>query len=194
MRDLYIPYSLCRDPMCLKNPKTFFVDGRDPERTPMQWTSGAQAGFSTNAKTWLPVNPNHVTVNVETEGQSTTSPLSVMKRTLAWRKANPEMALGRIIEVQGSGSALAMTEDLKDLVLVKYQMGKGVAATVANWNSVSSLTFDLLSLLKATGEVPVLFSTDSSRSLSAVTPVFTLKAGEIVVVKLAAAEEIVIHA
>ena len=33
-------YSLCRDPMCLKNPKTFFVDGRDPERTPMQWTPG----------------------------------------------------------------------------------------------------------------------------------------------------------
>ena len=37
--------------------------GRDGERTPMQWTAGPQAGFSSNSKTWLPVNPDHVKVN-----------------------------------------------------------------------------------------------------------------------------------
>lgn len=189
MRDLYIPYSLCRDPMCLKNPKTFFVDGRDPERTPMQWTPGAQAGFSSNSSTWLPVNPDHVTVNVETEGQSATSPVSIMKRTLAWRKANPDMALGKITAVQGD-----LSGDLqKDLVLVKYRMGASSAATVANWNSAYSLSFDLLSLLKASGQVSVLFSTDSSRvGVVEVQTPFTLTAGEIVVVSFK--EEIVIHA
>ncbi|RYD19692.1 MAG: alpha-glucosidase, partial [Lysobacteraceae bacterium] len=37
--------------------------GRDNARTPMQWTAGPDAGFSTAAKTWLPVNPNHTTIN-----------------------------------------------------------------------------------------------------------------------------------
>ncbi len=39
--------------------------GRDNARTPMQWTAGSQAGFSTNSQTWLPVNPNHTEINVE---------------------------------------------------------------------------------------------------------------------------------
>ena len=41
--------------------------GRDGERTPMQWTAGPQAGFSSSPDTWLPIAPNYKTVNVETE-------------------------------------------------------------------------------------------------------------------------------
>ncbi|WP_080796535.1 glycoside hydrolase family 13 protein [Corynebacterium pacaense] len=37
---------------------------RDNARTPMQWTAGAEAGF-TDGTPWLPVNPNHVHVNAE---------------------------------------------------------------------------------------------------------------------------------
>jgi oligo-1,6-glucosidase len=35
---------------------------RDNARTPMQWDAGEHAGF-TAGKPWLPVNPNHVTIN-----------------------------------------------------------------------------------------------------------------------------------
>ena len=38
--------------------------GRDGERTPMQWTAGPQAGFSTNPNTWLPIPSNYKTINV----------------------------------------------------------------------------------------------------------------------------------
>ncbi len=38
--------------------------GRDNARTPMQWTDGENAGFTTG-KPWLPVNENHSFINVE---------------------------------------------------------------------------------------------------------------------------------
>ena len=38
--------------------------GRDNARTPMQWTNGENAGFTTG-KPWLKVNPNHDTINAQ---------------------------------------------------------------------------------------------------------------------------------
>ena len=38
--------------------------GRDNARTPMQWTAGENAGFTTG-EPWLTVNPNHATINAE---------------------------------------------------------------------------------------------------------------------------------
>ena len=37
---------------------------RDNARTPMQWTAGENAGFTTGAP-WIPVNPNHTAINAE---------------------------------------------------------------------------------------------------------------------------------
>ena len=40
------------------------VKSRDNARTPVQWTAGDHAGFTTGTP-WLPVNRNHVEVNAE---------------------------------------------------------------------------------------------------------------------------------
>ena len=71
--------------------------GRDGERTPMQWTPGPQAGFSTNSHTWLPIPPNYKTVNVETESAEPDSLLNWYKQLIALRRTNAAMHSGGIV-------------------------------------------------------------------------------------------------
>ena len=44
--------------------ESVYARGRDNARTPMQWTAGENAGFTTGTP-WLPVNENHSYINVE---------------------------------------------------------------------------------------------------------------------------------
>ena len=62
--------------------------GRDGERTPMQWTPGPQAGFSTNPKTWLPIAAAYKSVNVQTESADPDSLLMWHERLIALRRSN----------------------------------------------------------------------------------------------------------
>ncbi len=71
--------------------------GRDGERTPMQWTPGPQAGFSTNPHPWLPVAPNYKTVNVQTELPQKNSLLDWHMQLVALRRSNPAMHNGGIV-------------------------------------------------------------------------------------------------
>jgi oligo-1,6-glucosidase len=66
---------------------------RDNGRTPMQWTAGANAGFST-ATPWIRVNPDHARVNVEAEEQAPDSVLSYFRRLVQLRKAEPDLVYG----------------------------------------------------------------------------------------------------
>jgi alpha-glucosidase len=67
--------------------------GRDGERTPMQWSDAANAGFST-AKPWLPVPPSYKTHNAETEMKDPNSILSVYRQLLAMRHKEPALLNG----------------------------------------------------------------------------------------------------
>ena len=58
---------------------------RDNGRTPMQWTSGENAGFST-ATPWLKVNENHTHINVECEEQNENGVLSFWRYMISLRK------------------------------------------------------------------------------------------------------------
>ena len=44
--------------------RSIHARSRDNGRTPMQWTAGEQAGFTTG-KPWVPLNPNYVSINAE---------------------------------------------------------------------------------------------------------------------------------
>jgi alpha-glucosidase len=70
--------------------------GRDGERTPMQWTPGPQAGFSTNPHTWLPIPPSYKTTNVQTEQSEPNSQLSWFEALIALRRSNAALHDGSI--------------------------------------------------------------------------------------------------
>lgn len=60
---------------------------RDNARTPMQWDSSPNAGFSTGVP-WIGVNPNYPKINVESELLDRSSILSYYKALLKFRKNN----------------------------------------------------------------------------------------------------------
>jgi alpha-glucosidase len=72
--------------------------GRDGERTPMQWdTSNAQAGFSANPRTWLPVPPSYEAVNVKSELADPDSLLNWHRKLIDLRRTRPALAAGRMV-------------------------------------------------------------------------------------------------
>ena len=70
---------------------------RDNSRTPMQWDSTANAGFTTAAaKPWLAVNPNYTKINAAEELKEPASPYSYMAKLVKLRKETAGICLWRL--------------------------------------------------------------------------------------------------
>jgi len=69
---------------------------RDECRSPMQWTSGVNAGFTDGKKPWLAVHPNSATVNVERQEQDPQSLLWCYRNLLALRARVPALQAGSL--------------------------------------------------------------------------------------------------
>ncbi|MGT2722288.1 glycoside hydrolase family 13 protein [Streptococcus porcinus] len=61
--------------------------GRDNARTPMQWDTSKNAGFSKADKTWLALNPNYETINVQAALDDKNSLFYTYKALVALRKS-----------------------------------------------------------------------------------------------------------
>ena len=94
--------------------------GRDGERTPMQWNSAPNAGFS-KKDPWLPVPSSYRTNNVATESKDPNSVLNLYKKVLALRHTNEELL---------EGSYTALNEDDPN-VMFYLRSYKGKAVLVA---------------------------------------------------------------
>jgi alpha-glucosidase len=70
--------------------------GRDGERTPMQWNTSANAGFST-AKPWLPVPASYKTHNVASEQKDPDSIFNLYRNVLKLRRTNPALFDGKYV-------------------------------------------------------------------------------------------------
>ncbi|MBK9122190.1 MAG: maltose alpha-D-glucosyltransferase [Chloroflexi bacterium] len=79
-----------------------YLEDRNGVRTPMQWTAGTNAGFSTAARELLYAPPiedpefGFSSVNVEAQRNDPSSLLWTIKRMIATRKHRPVLATGRL--------------------------------------------------------------------------------------------------
>ncbi|OCA85890.1 glucohydrolase [Bacillus sp. FJAT-27225] len=66
---------------------------RDNSRTPMQWDSSLNAGF-TNGSPWIKVNPNYKDINVEQALKDQNSIFYFYKKLISLRKSHPVFVYG----------------------------------------------------------------------------------------------------
>lgn len=100
------------------------ISSRDNGRTPMQWDTTLNGGFSTG-KPWLPVNSNYAKVNVAAEENDPNSILNYFKKMIRLRKDNPLLIYGRFSLVDADNpDVFAYTREWKGkqwLVLLNFR-------------------------------------------------------------------------
>ncbi|WP_180955208.1 glycoside hydrolase family 13 protein [Peribacillus deserti] len=70
-----------------------WLRGRDNSRTPMQWNSEPNGGFSTGTP-WMKVNPNYTKINVEDQKEDPDSIYHFYKKMIALRKEHEAIVYG----------------------------------------------------------------------------------------------------
>jgi alpha-glucosidase len=71
------------------------IKGRDGERTPMQWDSSKNSGFSSGTP-WIPVNSDYANKNVEAQSHDKNSLLSFYRSLIWLRKNSKALTIGDI--------------------------------------------------------------------------------------------------
>jgi len=121
MVDGAIPPELVQDPWEKNLPGVGL--GRDPERTPMQWSAEPGGGF-TAGRPWLPVAPDAALVNVARARREPTSMLSLYRCLLALRRERPALTAGGYDAVDARGEVLAYVRRAgADRCLVTLNLG-----------------------------------------------------------------------
>jgi alpha-glucosidase len=104
MNDVPIPPEKVQDPWEKNVPGLGL--GRDPERTPMQWDAGPNAGF-TRGEPWLPVSSDYTAMNVAAQTADPRSMLSLYRALLRLRRAQPALSVGNYVPVSATEGVLA---------------------------------------------------------------------------------------
>jgi alpha-glucosidase len=86
--------------------------GRDGCRTPMQWSPGPKAGFTSGSQSWLPVHPDHAACNVELQRGDAHSLLELYRRLLRVRKASLALTMGSVEVLDSPSEVLSFRRNL----------------------------------------------------------------------------------
>jgi oligo-1,6-glucosidase len=109
-------YELGFDPIDVM--ESIYAKGRDNARTPMQWDTTQNAGF-TKGSPWLKVNPNYISINVKNSIEDKQSIFYHYKKLIDLRKQNEMMVYGKYdLILKDHPSIFAFTRSLNDELLL----------------------------------------------------------------------------
>ena len=101
------------------------ASSRDNARTPMQWTDGENAGFTTGTP-WIAVNPNHTWINAEAQRDDPESILSHYKRLIRLRREHDLIVFG---------SYTPIAPDHPEVLAYRRDWHGQALTVIANWTA-----------------------------------------------------------
>lgn len=120
MEDVKVPPDRIRDP----KEKTMPGHSRDPQRTPMQWSQGENAGF-TRARPWLPLESGYKSRNVESQQEEVGSMLTLYRKLISFRQGSHALQVGAFIPLGLHKQLMVFKRKMKEKeVLVLVNFGK----------------------------------------------------------------------
>jgi oligo-1,6-glucosidase len=118
------------------------ISSRDNGRTPMQWNTTMNAGFSTG-NPWLPANANYTTINVSAQDKDPNSVLNYFRKMQKLRKDNDVLIYGKYELVdKDNPDVFAYTRELngkKLLVLLNFKSKSSTVNTEINLSKAKVL-------------------------------------------------------
>src|SRR4051794_11645235 len=114
---------------------------RDNARTPVQWDGSPHAGFTTGDP-WLPVNPNHATINAEAERADPDSVFHHYRRLIALRHELPVVADGdftMLLDHDERVYAYVRALDGVELLVLGNFSGDEVVVALPGWEDAEPL-------------------------------------------------------
>ncbi|XP_066995968.2 maltase A1 [Anabrus simplex] len=134
-----------KDPQgCIAGEDHFQDKSRDFERSPFQWDDSKNAGFSTADTTWLPVNQNYKTLNVEAQLKDPKSHLNIYKK-LAEARKDPVVQNGDLTTLVVDTNVLSFARTLESsvYVVVINLGGNDVSVDLSNKFGINSDSLDV---------------------------------------------------
>ena len=97
--------------------------GRDPQRTPMQWSAARNAGF-TEGEPWLPIAEDYAQVNVEAERDHPDSMLTLYTQLIKVRRGESALEVGQFEPMDADGDLLTyVRRDRESAFLIALNLG-----------------------------------------------------------------------
>ncbi|KAH9491672.1 Maltase 1 [Bulinus truncatus] len=118
---------------------------RDPERSPMQWSSQYQAGFTTGNTTWLPLGDNYTTINVQSQKESNEQTSLKLYRQVAHLRKRQAFQTGtfKVILVTNDAFAYLRTGVTEEYMVV-LNFGQSIIVTDLSGSGRSTATVSVL--------------------------------------------------